>query len=284
MNAFKCSAQSATDMTVLDRIVTDVRTQLNARKPLVPVRELESSIHASPPAKDFQAALQAPGISIIAEIKQRSPSKGLLRQSFDVPFLAQQYSSAEAISVLTEADHFGGSLSHLSTVAKHTHLPVLRKDFIIDPYQLYEARAAGADAVLLIAAILDRSLLRDLLSLATELYLDCLVEVYDPIELDKIDFTQVSILGVNNRNLHTFEVDIEHSLQVFGLIDTDLVKVSESGLRSANDLAYLYRKNVDAVLIGETFMRADAPGTALQLLREETETILKSNTIECRAG
>ncbi len=272
--------------SLLDRIVSDVRTQLSARKRLVSMHGLESSIHAIPPARDFQAALKAPGLSIIAEIKQRSPSKGLLRRSFDVPFLAQQYSNApaNAISVLTEEDHFGGSLSHLSMVAKHTHLPVLRKDFIIDPYQLYEARAAGADAVLLILAILDRSLLRDLLSLAAELYLDCLVEVYDLTELDKIDFTQVSILGVNNRNLHTFEVDIEHSLRVFELVDTDLVKVSESGLRSANDLAYLHQKDIDAVLIGETFMRADAPGTALQSLREETETILKSNRIECRAG
>ncbi len=284
MNAFKRSAQSTADMTVLDRIVTDVRTKLSTRKRLVSVHELESSIHAIPSTKDFQATLQASGLSIIAEIKQRSPSKGLLRRSFDVPFLAQQYSSANAISVLTEEDHFGGSLSHLSMVAKHTRLPVLRKDFIIDPYQLYEARAAGADAVLLIAAILDRSLLRNLLSLAAELCLDCLVEVYDPLELDKIDFTQVSILGVNNRNLHTFEVDIEHSLRVFRLVDTDLVKVSESGLRSANDLAYLHQKGVDAVLIGETFMRADAPGTALQSLREKTETILKSNKVECRAG
>ncbi|MCY3628867.1 MAG: indole-3-glycerol phosphate synthase TrpC [Bacteroidota bacterium] len=263
-------------MTILDRIVTDVRAQLSARKRLISMRELESSIHAAPPAKDFQAALQAPGLSIIAEIKQCSPSKGLLRQSFDVPFLAQQYSSADAISVLTEEDHFSGSLSHLSTVAKHTHLPVLRKDFIIDPYQLYESRVAGADAVLLIAAILDRSLLRDLLSLAVELRLDCLVEIYDPVELDKIDFTQVSILGVNNRNLHTFEVDIEHSLRVFGMVDTDLIKVSESGLQSANDLAYLHQKEVDAVLIGETFMCADDPGTALRLLREETDALLNS--------
>ncbi len=276
MNAFKCSVPSAIDMTILDRIVTDVQTQLSTRQRLVSVHELKSSIRTAPPVKDFHAALQAPGLSIIAEIKQRSPSKGLLRSSFDLPFLTQQYSSADAISVLTEEDHFSGSLSHLHTVAKHTHLPVLRKDFIIDPYQLYEARAAGADAVLLIAAILDRSLLCDLLSLATELCLDCLVEVYDPVELDHIDFTQVKILGVNNRNLHTFEVNIEHSIQVFDLVDTNLVKVSESGLRSASDLAYLHRKNIDAVLIGETFMRSDSPGTALQLLREEANALVSS--------
>ncbi len=272
-------------MTVLDRIVTDVRAQLSTRKRSISVHELESRICTAAPPRDFRAALQAPGLSIIAEIKQRSPSKGRLRKPFDVPFLARQYSNApaDAISVLTEEAHFSGSLADLTTVVKHTHLPVLRKDFIIDPYQLYEARAAGADAVLLIAAILDRPLLGDLLRLAAELNLDCLVEIYDPIELDKLDFTQISILGVNNRNLHTFDVDIEHSLRIFRMVDKDLVKVSESGLQAADDLAYLHQKNVDAVLIGETFMRADAPGTALQRLRRETNTLLPSMQTECRA-
>ncbi len=272
-------------MTVLDRIVTDVRAQLSTRKRSISVHELESRICTAPPPRDFRAALQTPGLSIIAEIKQRSPSKGHLRKPFDVHFLARQYSNApaDAISVLTEEAHFSGSLADLTTVVQYTHLPVLRKDFIIDPYQLYEARAAGADAVLLIAAILDRPLLGDLLRLAAELNLDCLVEIYDPIELDKLDFTQISILGVNNRNLHTFDVDIEHSLRVFGMVDKDLVRVSESGLQSADDLAYLHQKDVDAVLIGETFMRADAPGTALQRLRRETNTLLQSKQTECCA-
>ncbi len=263
-------------MTVLDRIVTDVRDALSTRKRRTPLHELKASIDTATPLKDFQAALTAPGLGIIAEIKQRSPSKGLLRHPFDVQALARDYSNApaDAISVLTEENHFDGSLSHLRIVSSHTGLPVLRKDFIIDPYQLYEAKSCGADAVLLIAAILDRPQLRDLLNIAAELNLDCLVEVYDPVELEKIDFSQVSILGVNNRNLHTFEVDIEHSLRVFEMLDRDIVRVSESGLRSPEDLAYLHQQGVDAVLIGETFMRADNPGTALRVLREKTSAIL----------
>ena len=266
-------------MTILDHIVTDVRAALNARKRLVPLHELEASVDAAESTKDFQEALTTPGLGIIAEIKQRSPSKGLLRQPFDVRNLAQSYSDApaDAISVLTEEDHFAGMLSHLSVVSSHTNLPILRKDFIIDSYQLYEARACGADAVLLIAAILDQSQLRDLLSLAAELNLHCLVEVYDPIELDKIDFTQVSILGVNNRNLRTFEVDIEHSLRVFQLVNKDLVKVSESGLQLPKDLVYLHQRGLDAVLIGETFMRAEDPGAALQVLRKETNALLRTS-------
>lgn len=265
-------------MTILDRIVKDVQLALNTQKRMSTVSELEDSINAAPPTKDFLGALRTPHISIIAEIKKCSPSKGILRPSFNAQDLAKEYSNApaDAISVLTEENHFDGSLTHLSTVSKHSNLPVLRKDFIIDPYQLYQARAAGADAVLLIAAILDAPLLHDLLSLATELNLDCLVEVYDPSELDKIDFTEVSILGVNNRDLHTFEVNIDHSLEVFEMTDSDLVKVSESGLRSANDLAYLYQKGVDAVLIGETFMRTESPGKALQSLWEKTDQLLKS--------
>ncbi|MCY4160183.1 MAG: indole-3-glycerol phosphate synthase TrpC [Bacteroidetes bacterium] len=265
-------------MTVLDRIVTDVQAALNRRKRLVHLHELKASIDYEKPVRDFQTALSVPGMAIIAEIKKRSPSKGLLRESFDVPALAKDYSQAgaNAISVLTEEDHFDGSLSYLDPAARHSQLPILRKDFIVDPYQLYEARSYGAAAVLLIAAILDSSQIHDLLSLATELNLACLVEIYDPIELDKIDLNQVSILGVNNRNLHTFEVDIKHSLRVFELVDKNLVKVSESGLRSSKDLAYLHQRGIDAVLIGETFMCADQPGTTLRALREETDALLNS--------
>lgn len=267
-------------MTVLDRIVTDVKIALELHKRLTPEHELEAAIRSAGSVRDFESALNGPELAVIAEIKQRSPSKGLLREPFDVQALAKDYTAAgaNAISVLTEEDHFGGALSHLALASAYSNRPLLRKDFIIDPYQLYQARAYGADAVLLIAAILEASLLKDLLSLAAELRLACLVEVYDPIELDKIDFDQVSILGVNNRDLHTFEVDIDHSLKVFELIGSEIIKVSESGLRSPADLAYLHRRGVDAVLIGETFMRADNPGVALRSLREKTTTILTSHT------
>lgn len=267
-------------MTILDRILSDVLAALESRKRLLPLQKLESLVHTAQPARSLVAALSHPELGIIAEIKQRSPSKGKFRKSFDVQSLARTYSNApaNAISVLTEKKHFGGSLSHLATVTKQTHLPVLRKDFIVDPYQLYEARAYGADAILLIAAILNQAQLRDLLSLATELNLDCLVEIYDPSELDKLDFSQVSILGVNNRNLHTFEVDIQHSVRVFEHVDEHLIKVSESGLRSGEDLAYLHGHGVDAVLVGETFMRAGDPGVALQSLYEDTQALLKGGT------
>ena len=267
-------------MTILDRILSDVLVALESRKCLVSQRELKSLVCNVEPARSLKVALSNPGLGFIAEIKQRSPSKGRLRKSFDVQALTQTYSNApaDAISVLTDEKHFGGSLAHLTTVAKHTHLPVLRKDFIVDPYQLYEARVHGADAVLLIAAILDHVQLRDLLSLAAELNLDCLVEIYDPSELDKLNFSQVSILGVNNRNLHTFEVDIEHSVRVFERVDQHIIKVSESGLWSAKDLAYLHGQGMDAVLIGETFMRADDPGAALQSLYEDTQAILRRET------
>ena len=266
-------------MTVLDRIVTDVKIALERYKHLTPVHELEAAIRTARPVRDFESALNGPELAIIAEIKRRSPSKGLLRDPFDVQALVQDYAAAgaHAISVLTEEDHFGGTLSHLALAAAYSDCPLLRKDFIIDPYQLYQARAYGADAVLLIAAILVASQLKDLLSLAAELGLACLVEVYDPVELDKIDFDQVSILGVNNRDLRSFEVDIDHSLRVFDLVGSEVIKVSESGLRSAADLAYLHRRGVDAVLIGETFMRAENPGVALRSLREKTATILTSH-------
>ena len=267
-------------MTVLDRIVTDVKIALEQHKRLTPQHELEAAIRTARPVRDFESALTGPELAVIAEIKRRSPSKGLLREPFDVQALAKDYTTAgaNAISVLTEEDHFGGSLTHLALATANSNCPLLRKDFIIDPYQLYEARACGADAVLLIAAILEASLLKDLLSLAAELKLASLVEVYDPTELDKIDFDQVSILGVNNRDLHTFEVDIDHSLKVFELVGSEVIKVSESGLRSPADLAYLHRRGVNAVLIGETFMRAENPGVALRALREMTATILTSHT------
>jgi indole-3-glycerol phosphate synthase len=197
-----------------------------------------------------------------------------------VPDLARQYKhgGADAISVLTEPLHFQGSLEYLAAVRHAVDLPLLRKDFIIDPYQLIEARAYGADAVLLIATALERHQLYDLHQAAADLGLECLVEVYDPRELDKLDFTQVKILGVNNRDLRTFEVDIEHSLRTFAQAPDTVVRVSESGLGDAKDLAHLRRNGVHAVLIGETFMRAPHPGEAVRALKDDTEYQLSSTS------
>ncbi len=265
-------------MTILDRIVTDVKSALSRRKHRTPMRDLKASIDPHLPTKDFGASLRTSTIAIIAEIKRRSPSKGLLRPEFDPSALAENYSlhGANALSVLTETNHFEGSLSDLDAATSYTHLPVLRKDFIIDPYQVYEARAHGADAILLIATILDKTQLSELHCLATELNLDCLVEVYAENELDKLDFDQIEILGVNNRNLQTFEVDLNHTLNIFELLDHDVIQVSESGLAHPHDLAYLYQNRIDAVLIGESFMRAEDPGIALQELRQKTEMIVNA--------
>lgn len=267
-------------MNILERIVADTRALVARRKTEVPVRTLEARAAERPPARSLAEALRQPDLAFIAEIKKASPSKGLLRAAFDPPAIARQYEAggAAALSVLTEPSYFQGGLEDLAAVRPVVDLPLLRKDFIVDPYQLFEARAAGADAVLLIAAVLDRVQLSDLHQAAEALGLSCLVELYDVRELDRIDFDQVRILGVNNRDLRTFEVDVEHSLRVFAHVPGDVVRVSESGLRSATELAHLRRNGVDAVLMGETFMRATDPGRLLADLRTELQTLLQDQT------
>jgi indole-3-glycerol phosphate synthase len=174
--------------------------------------------------------------------------------------------------------HFEGSLDYLATARRVTDLPLLRKDFIIDPYQLIEARAYGADAVLLIATALDPVQLRDLHQAADALGLSCLVEVYHLDELDQIDFDQVSVLGVNNRDLRTFEVDLSHSVRVFRHVPESIVRVSESGLRTGDDLAYLELNGIDAVLIGETFMRELEPGLMLRKTLAEARRLAEASS------
>ena len=267
-------------MSILDRIVEDTRRLVEQRKKTVPARVLEERITARSETQSLEKALRRDHLAILAELKKASPSKGIIRKDFDVPDLAQRCEAhgAAAISVLTEPQYFGGSLDNLSRARQTVAVPLLRKDFIVDPYQLLEARAYGADAVLLIAAVLDQHALYDLHQTAHTLGLDCLVELYRHDELDKIDFDQVTILGVNNRDLHTFEVDISHSLRVFADAPREVVRVSESGLRTADDLAHLRRHGVDAVLIGETFMRAPHPGKALATLTSAVDHLLASET------
>ncbi|ARA92771.1 indole-3-glycerol phosphate synthase [Rhodothermaceae bacterium RA] len=260
-------------MTILDAILNDTRALVAHRKATIPARQLMDRPFFHSPTLPLAPALRHDPIAVIAEIKRASPSRGLIRADFPVRELANQYKhgGARAISVLTEPIHFQGSLDNLALVRQTVDLPLLRKDFIIDPYQLIEARAYGADAVLLIAAALEASRLYDLHAAATELGLSCLVEVYDPRELERIDFDQVQILGVNNRDLRTFEVDVEHSLRTFAMAPDHVVRVSESGLgESADTLAHLRRHGIDAVLIGEAFMRAPHPGAALADLMEQT--------------
>ncbi|WP_263788974.1 indole-3-glycerol phosphate synthase TrpC [Salinibacter grassmerensis] len=264
-------------MSILDDIIDDTRELVEQRKKETPVSELEERpFYDDREPLSLATALKERGLSFIAEVKKASPSKGVIREPFDPAAIAQQYTEhdAAAISVLTEPLHFGGALEHMAWIRAHVpETPLLRKDFIVDPYQLVEARAVGADAVLLIATALEAGQLADLHTAATELGLSCLVEVYEEEDLDKIDWDQVSVLGVNNRDLHTFEVDLENSLRIFDQTPKGVGRVAESGLSDPETLVRLRKAGINGVLIGEHLMRADHPGEALSQLRAEGKKI-----------
>ena len=263
--------------TILDDIIADTRELVARRKKETPIAELEERpFYDDREPLSLVDALQERGMSFLAEVKKASPSKGVIRDDFDPAWIAQQYASndAAAISVLTEPQHFQGSLEHLAWIRAHVpDVPLLRKDFIVDPYQLVESRAVGADAVLLIATALDPGQLSELHAAATELGLSCLVEVYSEADLEKIDWDQVRVLGVNNRDLTTFEVDIENSLRIFDQVPRSVGRVAESGLSDPETLVRLREAGVNGVLIGEHFMRAENPGTALSDLRSRAREI-----------
>jgi len=268
-------------VSILDDIIDDTRALVERRKTETPTSKLKQRpFYDEREPLSLEEALKERGMSFIAEIKKASPSKGQIREDFDPASIAQQYAEhdAAAISVLTEPQYFEGSLEHMAWIRAHVpETPLLRKDFIIDPYQLVEARAVGADAVLLIATALDPGQLSELHHAATELGLSCLVEVYAEEDLDKIDWTQVSILGVNNRDLHTFEVDIENSLRIFDQAPKSVGRVAESGLSDPETLVRLRKGGVNGVLIGEHLMRADHPGEALSQLRTEGKKIAQAS-------
>ena len=264
-------------MSILDDIIDDTRELVEQRKKDTPISELkERPFYDDREPLSLATALKERGLSFIAEVKKASPSKGLLRDDFDPAAIAQQYAQhdAAAISVLTEPIHFQGALEHMAWIRAHVpETPLLRKDFIIDPYQLVEARAVGADAVLLIATALDAGQLSDLHAAATELGLSCLVEVYTEEDLNKIDWDQVTVLGVNNRDLHTFEVDIKNSLRIFEQAPKGVGRVAESGLSDPETLVRLRQAGVNGVLIGEHLLRAEQPGQALSDLRAQGKKI-----------
>ncbi|MFB6232177.1 MAG: indole-3-glycerol phosphate synthase TrpC [Salinibacter sp.] len=264
-------------MSILDDIIDDTRDLVQRRKQETPVSELKQRpFYDEREPLSLVEALKERGMSFIAEIKKASPSKGTLRDHFDPADIAQQYAQhdAAAISVLTEPLHFQGSIEHMAWIRAHVpDTPLLRKDFIVDPYQLVEARAVGADAVLLIATALDPGRLSELHAAATELGLSCLVEVYSLDDLDKIDWDQVNVLGVNNRDLTTFEVNLERSLRIFERVPAHVGRVAESGLSDPETLVRLREAGVNGVLIGEHFMRAEAPGKALSELRADAKKI-----------
>lgn len=251
--------------TVLDRIVEARRAEVAHRKKSLPETVLRIGVQKADPVRDFAAALCRPQINVIAELKKASPSAGVLRADFDPAMLARGYEAAgaAALSVLTEEGFFHGSLAHLRDARKAVSLPVLRKDFIVEPWQVWEARATNADTFLLIVAALSAQTLAELLALGRELGMEPLVEVHTRQELDAALTAGARIIGVNNRNLHTLEVRVETSFELIGAIPDECIAVSESGLRSSNDLARLRAAGFDAFLIGESFMREADPGAAL---------------------
>jgi indole-3-glycerol phosphate synthase len=259
---------------VLDRIVEAKARRLDQAKRRVPIEMLAPealAIAALPRGPSLTAALRRPdGVNVIAEIKQRSPSKGIICQDFDPVRIAESYASggAAALSVLCEEDFFGGSLEHLEAV-RGVGLPLLRKDFIFDPYQLYESRVAGADAVLLIVAMLEDELLARLIELANELGLDALVEVHAADEMMRAARARASIIGINNRDLTTFNVDLDTSIQLAPLAPDGAILVSESGINAGSDIRRLRSAGFSAFLVGEHLMRAQHPSEPLRRLIEE---------------
>jgi indole-3-glycerol phosphate synthase len=256
--------------TILDKIVAARRAAVDHRKRVLPQVALRMAIEKGKPmpVRDFAAALGRPGVSVIAEMKKASPSRGLLRRSYFPDWLAQRFeiAGASAISVLTEEEFFQGALEHLKQARKITSVPILRKDFIFDPWQIWESRAAGADSFLLIVAILDDVLLADLLALGRTFGMEPLVEVHTRPDLERALAAGAAIIGVNNRDLATFDVRLETSLQLIEAIPDDRIAVAESGLRAAADIDRLARAGFDAFLIGEQLMKAQDPGDALREL------------------
>lgn len=256
------------EQNVLDRIVEKRRESISHRKRVLPEVALKLAVEKAAPPRDFPDALTRAEFNIIAELKKASPSRGLIRQTYAPAALAPlvERAGAAALSVLTEEDFFLGSLADLKAARKSVQIPVLRKDFIVDPWQVWESRAAGADTFLLIVAVLDQDSLRELLALGRALKMEPLVEVHSRAELDRAISAGALIVGVNNRDLRDLSVRVETSLELIASIPDDCIAVSESGLRSHDDLARLRRAGFDAFLIGERLMDAADPAEPLRAL------------------
>jgi len=257
---------------ILNRILTRKAEEVAERQATLPLVELMERVQDLPPTRGFAAAIEskiAAGLpAVIAEVKKASPSKGVIRADFDPAAIARSYEEAGAacLSVLTDRDFFQGSEAFLRQAQEACSLPILRKDFIIDPYQVYEARAIGADCVLLIVAALDDDVLLQLSLLAADLDLDVLCEVHDEEELERALALPVPLIGVNNRNLRNFETSLETSLSLQELIEYDRVLVAESGIHTVEDVERLREGGIQAFLVGEAFMRDEDPGAALRRL------------------
>jgi indole-3-glycerol phosphate synthase len=272
--------------TILDQIVEKTTEDLAKRKRKVSFNDFNSFPGFEKEIISFKKALSGTdAVSIISEVKKASPSKGIIRPDFDPVDIALRYEEggASAISVLTDQPFFQGDLEYLKAISERVKLPLLRKDFIVDPYQMKEAKAYGADAALIIVAITEGSQLEELLHAAKEFGLDALVECYDHDDFDRIDFDLVDILGVNNRDLKSFEVDVHRGISILKQAPEETILVSESGLSSGKDLALLRKEGIHSALIGEYFMKQKDPGQAVKDLIEQTEEefeLLNKNEME----
>lgn len=254
---------------ILDEIAAKRKAQLQREMDAVPLETVRRQAEKSTPPLDFKKALQKSSLSVIAEVKRSSPSKGLICPNFDPERIAGNYEAAgaDAVSVLTEEAYFQGSSTVLRKVRAAVRLPILRKDFIISPYQIYETRAIGADAVLLIAALHNTETLQEYRKVADSLGLACLMEAHNEEELEKVLSAGAEIVGINNRDLTTFRVNLGTTARLAQLIPPECVLVSESGFQSRSDIEAAEKAGADAVLIGETLMRSGNPAATLEKLR-----------------
>ena len=255
-------------MTILDRILEVKRGEIAAAKERFPLATVEARAKAAPPVRDFVAALRARRPAVIAEIKKSSPSRGVLRENFEPAAIARSYEKggAACISVLTDRQFFQGDAAHLAAARGACALPVLRKDFVIEPYQVFESRVFGADCILLIAACLTQPQMIELEGLAGSLGMAVLVEVHDAKELEAALTLRTPLIGVNNRNLKTFETRLDTTLELVPRIPPSRIVVTESGILAATDVARMRSAGVNTFLVGEAFMRSEDPGAALASL------------------
>jgi indole-3-glycerol phosphate synthase len=245
-------------MSILQKIVANTKTNLVHKKAEFPLEKIQSSLeNLKLPRGKFKDNISSKDEAIIAEIKKASPSAGIIKEDFDPIKIAMEYESfgASALSILTEEDFFMGSIEYLKDVKKITSLPILRKDFMIDEYQIYESKLIGADCILLIASILTDQQIEDFITIAKKLELDYLIEVHDENELKRVDRFEDALIGVNNRNLETFEVDLNNSVRLRNSFRQKNIFIAESGIKSREDMNYLKMNKIKVFLIGESLMR-----------------------------
>ncbi|MDA7575511.1 indole-3-glycerol phosphate synthase TrpC [Gammaproteobacteria bacterium] len=245
-------------MSILQKIVANTKTNLVHKKAEFPLEKIKSSLeNLKLPRGKFKDNISSKDEAIIAEIKKASPSAGIIKEDFDPIKIAMEYESfgASALSILTEEDFFMGSIEYLKDVKKITSLPILRKDFMIDEYQIYESKLIGADCILLIASILTDQQIEDFITIAKKLELDYLIEVHDENELKRVDRFEDALIGVNNRNLETFEVDLNNSVRLRNSFRQNNIFIAESGIKSREDMNYLKMNKIKVFLIGESLMR-----------------------------